>query len=146
MNDSHHRKAEFGFIVFHRMPAGQDRPGLRDLVQSAGDNLVELVGGQFFGWKTDQVEAHFGFAAHGVDIADGVGGGDLAKDVGVVYRRGYEVSRHHDGQVIGEAINPGVVVGFVTHQQIGIIRLRQSRQQCTEPDRVDFCRSAAGFG
>jgi hypothetical protein len=34
----------------------------------------------------------------------------------------------------------------IAHQQIGIVRHGQTRQQFTEPDRVDFSRSTAGLG
>jgi hypothetical protein len=37
-------------------------------------------------------------------------------------------------------------MGPVAHQQIGIVLLWQVGQKFSEPDRVDFRRSAAGFG
>jgi hypothetical protein len=85
-------------------------------------------------------------APHGVNIADGVGCRDLSENIGIVYRRRDKVGSHDDGQVIAQTIDPGIVVGFIAYQQVGIIGLGKPRQQRTEPDRVDFSGSSAGFG
>ena len=90
--------------------------------------------------------AYLGLAAHGVDVAEGVGGRDLAEDIGIVDRRGDEIGGDHDGQVFAEAVDAGVIAGVVSHQQVGVIGLGQTGEKRCEPDRVDFGRSAAGLG
>ena len=98
------------------MAAGKHGAGFGDLVQGAGDDLIQLFGWKLFGWKTDQVEADFRLASHGVNVTDRIGGGDLTEAVWIVYRRGDEISREDDGQIIGETIDSGIITGGIAHQ------------------------------
>jgi len=43
-------------------------------------------------------------------------------------------------------INPGIIAGLRANQKARIFVAGQGQQHFIEPDRVDFCGSAAGFG
>jgi hypothetical protein len=66
--------------------------------------------------------------------------------IGVVDRRGDEIGGHHQGQFGADFIDSGIIAGVVADQQIVVFGLGEAVQQFSEPDRVDFCRSAAGLG
>lgn len=83
--------------------------------------------------------------AHGIDIAEGIGGGNLSIDEGVVHRGGDEIGRGHQGQFLAEPVYSGIITGIVAYQEIFILRLGKTVKQGSEPDRVDFGRSAAGL-
>ena len=58
-------------------------------------------------------------AAHRVDVAHRVGGGDRAIVVRVVYQRREEVRRHHDRLLVVQAVDGGVVGRGEADQQVG---------------------------
>jgi hypothetical protein len=128
------------------MTAGQHRPGLGYLAQGARHDLLQIPGRQFGRREADQIQADPRLRAHRVDIAQGVGCRYLPVGIGVVNRRCNEIGGGDQGQFIGEFIDPGIIAGIVANQQIIIRSLGQAVEQCTEPDRVDFGRSAAGLG
>ena len=70
---------------------GLDRPA-REVLGEGGD-----------------VERQHDPPAHGEHVAAGVGGGDGAEVGGVVDERREEVGRRHEGDVVGEPVDGGVV-------------------------------------
>ena len=121
VHDAQHRESELRFVVLDRMPSGKDRSGLGDLAQCSGDDAVEVFGRQFLRREADQVQADLGYSTHGVDVADGVGRGDLAVLIGIVNRRRDEIGRDHDGDLARQPVDAGVIAGLVADQQVRII-------------------------
>jgi hypothetical protein len=60
-------------------------------------------------------------SAHGVDIAERVGGGDLAEDVRVVHDRREEIHGLDEGLVGRDLIHSGVVGVIEADQDIGVM-------------------------
>ena len=59
-------------------------------------------------------------SAHGVHVGKGVGGGDLSEEIRVVRDGREEIHRLHQGQIIGDLIDTGVVALIKAHQQIRV--------------------------
>jgi len=71
------REAVFGLQIPNGVAAGDDGAGLIGLVISPAQHrthrlIIHLRG------DTEQIERQFGFASHGIDIAEGIGGGGLS--------------------------------------------------------------------
>ncbi len=86
-----------------------------------------------------------GAATHGVDVAQGVGGGDLAECVGIVHDGGEEVDGLHQREVGSDFVNAGVIGVIKTHQNIGIVLVGQLPQNFVEDGGAQFGGTATGF-
>ena len=71
--------------------------------------------------KADQRQSADGPAAHGIHIAQRIGGGDLAEDVRIVDDGGEEVDRLDERQLRRELIHAGVVGCVKADEHIGIM-------------------------
>ena len=69
-----------------------------------------------------QVEAHDRPGPHGVDVGEGVGGGDPSEVVGVVDDGGEEVGGEDDGQVVADPVDGGVVGGVEPDEEVRVGR------------------------
>ena len=66
-------------------------------------------------------------AAHGVDVADGVGRRDLAEQIRVVHGRREHVHRLHERQVAVEQEHARVVAGRRADQHARVVERRAGR-------------------
>ena len=107
--------SELEFLVANGVAADDGASGFDHLAETAGENLLENVEIAFVG-KADQGEGVEGTSAHGVDVAERVGGGDLAEGVRVVDDRGKKIHGLDEGKVRGNFVHAGVV-GFVEADQ-----------------------------
>ena len=127
------------------VPAGDDRAGLGDLLRRAledgGDHLRRQVLRE-----PGDIEREEDRAAHGVDVAHAVGGGDGAVGPGVVDDRGEEIDRLHDGQIGRKAIDRGVVAGLETDDEVRVGGEGQRTQYLRQGRRAQFGRSASAAG
>lgn len=71
-------------------------------------------------------------STHGVDIGEGVGGGDPTVELGVVDDRGEEVGGLDQCDFIGELEYTGVVCGGGANEESGVVVLRQPMQNLRE--------------
>jgi hypothetical protein len=69
----------------------------------------------------------------------------LAEKIRIIYRRCDNIGRGDDGRFIREPVDSGIVAGIKADQQVRILVFRQPCNKFSEPDRVDFRRSPAGF-
>src|SRR5699024_11569763 len=99
--------AVFGFGIVDGVSADHRAAYLCGDVAAALEDLGEELGGQFLPGPAHQVERHHGDAAHGVDVREGIGGGDPAPVVGVVDHRGEEVRGGQDRQDLAELADGG---------------------------------------
>ena len=136
------RVGQHFFRVNHtRYSEAVDRLGIADGV-SADDGAADFArfleaaakdGGDGFlgnkiGRHAHDVERGERAAAHGEDVGEGVGRGDLAVGERVVHDRGEEVGRLHKGAVAIETENPGVIGGGGTDENVAILILRELTQ------------------
>src|SRR6185437_2583165 len=115
-----HGDAELELFVDDGVATDDDRAGLVDLVLPAAQDFGEDLERQLAGGETDDVERGERLAAHGVDVGEGVGGGDLAEGVGVVDDRREEVDGLDEREIVGEDEHAGVVEGLAPDEEPGI--------------------------
>ena len=124
MNDAGDRHAVLDLFVDDAVAADDHRAALFDLIGAAFEDLAEDGDIHLALGKADDVHAGLGLAAHGVNIAQRVGRGNLAEEIGIVDDGREEVHRVDDRQVGAQTIHPGVVGGFGADQHVGIVELR----------------------
>ena len=117
--------AEFQIVVANGMAADDRATGLVHFRQAAAEDLFENNGIATIG-ESDNREGGNGTAAHGVNVTEGVGGGDLAEGERIVGDGREEIDGLHEREIVRESIHPCVVAGIKTNEQIGIIRPRQT--------------------
>ena len=125
------------------MPANQDNPGLVHLVHTAPKDIREH--GKFHGGigKTNDIKSRDGSAAHGVNIAQGVGHGYPAELIGIVDDWREEINRLHDCQVFGKLIYAGILGALHTGNEIGIGPEGEAGQRLGEVTRT-YLTSSTG--
>ena len=116
MDEARDSETVLGLLVQDAVAPGDESPGLIDLVVSAPQELVHRLLGHVRRDGHD-VQAQLRLAPHGVDIAEGVGGGDLPEEVGIVRDGREEVHRLHQSQVVCDLVDAGVVALVKAHQQ-----------------------------
>ena len=93
-----------------------------------GAAAFEHACGDFLGNFTDgpsqDGNGYGGGPAHGVDVADGIGGGDASEVEGIVYDGHEEVGRADERGPIAKVDDRGVVPAVVAHEEVGCMRLR----------------------
>src|SRR5262249_55626181 len=94
----------------------------------------------------DEVEGRLGRAAHGVHVAEGVGGGNLPVAVRVVDDRREKGGGLDDRQGLGELVDAGVVVRLGAHEEVGIVVGRQAAKNLRNPLGGELARSTRAGG
>ena len=123
-------EAVLRLVVVQRVAAGDDAARLGDLLRAAAHDLAEDRRVERLRERRD-VERHQHLAAHRVDVAHGVRRGDRAERVRVVDDGREEVDRLDDRQVVGQAVDGGVVGAVEPDEEVGerrgVERLRDRR-------------------
>ena len=70
--------------------------------------------------RAEDVQSQLGLPAHGVDVTEGVGGGDFAVEVGIIHNGREKVGGLDQGQILAQHIDAGVVAFVVSHHQPGV--------------------------
>jgi len=89
---------------------------LRPAAQDLGDDLRRQVGGE-----AADVECQHYLAAHGVDVAHRVGGGDGTVVVGVIHHGREEVERLDDRHLVVDPVDGGIVAHLQPDEQVGVL-------------------------
>ena len=110
-----------------RRPAGQDR--------------AQDLGAEPLDRERHDVQTGQRPSPHRVDVAEGVGRGDPAEVVRVVDDGREKVDRLDQGQIVAEAVDPGVVAGGVADQNVGVRDGWQAAQDLRQVGGADFTRS-----
>ena len=145
MDEARHRQAVLGLLVQNAVAAGDECSGLVDLVIAAPQQLVDSVLRHIRRNRHD-VQAQLGLAAHGVHVAEGVGGSNLAEQIGVVGNGREEIHRLHQGQVLGDLIDRGVIALVKAHQQVGIAVYLDAVQQLGQNTGAHLGTAASTLG
>ena len=98
---------------------GDDGPRLIDLVIAAPQNFLDGMRLHPV-CETQEIQGQPGFASHGVYVAEGVGSGYLAEQIGVVHNRGEEVGGLYQGGLPVQHVDACVVALVVAHNQPGV--------------------------
>jgi hypothetical protein len=128
--------------------AARDRNTRRRANRSAAfQDLAHDLGRQLAERHAENGERHDRFAAHGVNVGNGVGRGDAAEIEGIVHDRREEVGGGNDAGVGVDLPHRGVVAGLRSHQKLreqrggGLVR-----QQLLQNRRRQLATAAAAMG
>ena len=127
------------------MAAGDDGTGLVNLVIAAPQQSVDSFFGHIIG-DTQQIQRQFRFAAHGINIGQGIGGGNLTEQIGVIHHGREEIHSLHQRQIVTYFID-GCIIAFIkTNQQVGIMMHLQPVQQLGQYTGTHLGTAAAAAG
>ena len=104
------------------MTARDGAAGLDALVGATRQNLPGNLNAQAIG-NAQQVHGMARPPAHGVDVRQRVGRGDLAEQIGIVDHRREEVDGLHETQVLANAENARIVGGIEPHEQVVVMHI-----------------------
>ena len=91
---------------------------------AAVDHLLGHFGGQGIDGPAEDGDGDDGLAAHGVDIADGVGGGDAAKGEGVIDDGHEEVGGGDNALTVADIDHGRVILAAVANDQGRVVEAR----------------------
>src|SRR5262249_31902148 len=95
--------------------------------------------------KANNVHAGLRFTAHGIDIAQRISSGDLAKNIRVIDDGSEKIDGVDDGEVGTKTIDPRIVGGFGSDQHVGVVKLRQAVQNLHEVGGAELGGSTRGL-
>ena len=107
-------QAVFRLIVLNGVAPGDDAACLHRFLVAALQNFPDGLLRETAG-DAQQVHGHGGPPPHGVHVTEGVGRGDLPEPEGVIHNRGEEIHGMNGGDLVGNAVNTGVVAGVKAH-------------------------------
>ena len=120
MNHSRNGISEFCFFIADAVAAHHRASGLDHLRQAAGQNALQNFEIAFVG-KTDKGQRSQRLSTHGIDVAERVGGGDLAEGIGIVHDGREKIHRLHQRRLGREQIHAGVVGVIEADQHIRVL-------------------------
>ncbi len=137
--------AELDVFFVDGVAADQGAAGFVDFFGAAAENLFEdgEVAGSGVGEDGEGGERA---RAHGVDVAQGVGGGDGAEGVGIVDDGGEEVDGLHEGTLRRELVHARIVGRLKPYEDVIVLPSRQARQSFVQNLWTKLCRSTGRFG
>ena len=124
------------------MAACQHTTGLPYLLRATLQDAAQNVQIHFLG-ETHDIQRGFYRAAHGVNIAEGVGSRNLAENIRILHHGREEIQRLYHGNVIGELVHRGIVRMVEAYQQIGIGKGRKFVQRMGQCARAQFGSASA---
>ena len=145
VDGSGYGKPVFQFVVVDRMAAQKHGPRLVNFFQPPSQDFGHDPEVDFFPGETHQVQHRQRRAAHGVHVAQGICGRDLPESKGVVDNRGDEVDRLHQGEVLRDLVDAGIVRRLGSDQKTGMPLQGQGFKRFFQVLRTQFGRSAGGF-
>ena len=119
-------KPIFQLGIVYAVSAHQRNAGFFHLVYPALEHVFQDGYVQLFYREADYVHGGQGLAAHGIDIAQGVGDGNLAEVVGVIDNGREEIDGLDDSQVIAQLVNAGIIQAFHASNHVLISYYRQA--------------------
>jgi hypothetical protein len=138
MDKTGHGQAIFQFTVFDTVAAHKHDVGLPYLVQPALNDPAQDGDVQFLEREGDQVHGCLGCAAHGVDIAQGVGSGNLPERVGIVHDGRKKIHGLNESQIVVYPVNAGVIGALQPHQDVLIGWEFEPAQSPVQVSRTQF--------
>ena len=143
---AHGHHAVLGFGVVDGVASQHGRAGFGRLLGAASHDLFRDSFAQQTAGERQQVQHEQGPAAHGVDVRQGVGGGDAAEVAGVVHHRRKEVQRHDQRPVRGDPVDGGVVHGRRVHEDSGVVHGQKGTQDLRQLGLAELARSPGPVG
>lgn len=82
------------------------------MIRRSTERSISLTG------KGHQVHGGLGYPTHGIDAAEGLGGGDPAEGVRVVHHRCKEIHRLDERQILADPVYAGVIGVLQAHHDV----------------------------
>ena len=120
VDHAHHRQTENRLRIFDGVAAGQWHPGAGADIDAPAHDLLQRFGFDVVDGETGDGGRHDRGAAHGVDVAQGVGGRRAAIDIRIVHQRRLEIVGKHQCLFTIYLVDGCVVGVFHPHQQIRV--------------------------
>lgn len=139
-------EAVLRLVVIDGVAAQDADPGLGRLVAAPAQDLSQQTKGEAPYGEADDVQSEQGASALGVDIAEGVGGGDGPEAIGVVDDRRDEVRGGDEGGAVGKPVGGGVLGALRGQKDVGVSYGRQEAQNLRKVLRTYFGGSAGTVG
>ena len=108
---------------------------------------VTVVGKRytFEGWEAGWAAYHFLPALSDIFTPGFEGCGYLTEQKGIVHQRSDDIDRLHQGAILPQQIDAGIIRSFETDQESRIGCLRQSTKSCFQARRAQLGGSTCGF-
>ena len=113
-----HRQAKDRLRCIDRMPPGQRHTRLGAHLACPGQNFASHGSGQQIDRPAENRDGHQRRAAHGVDVADGVGRSDTAKVEGVIDNRHKKVGSADNALLVVQTEYCRVVAARIAHPEL----------------------------
>ena len=110
IDNARHRQAVFDLFVLDAVAACHYSARLTDLVHAAFKNPAQNLLAHRLNRKADNVHGRIGLAAHGIDIGQGIGRGNLPEPVGIVDDGRQKVEGLHERLSLGKAHNSRILI------------------------------------
>ena len=145
MHKSGHGQAVKRLRSVDRMSAGNDRSRLIGFLITATKNLLYGMGVHLLR-NAHQIKRQLRLPSHGIDVAQRIGCRNLAVHKRIIHDRRKKVRRLHQGQLIVQPVDAGVVALVKTHDQVRIGPCPEAIQQADERPCPDFCPASGTAG
>src|SRR5690606_19679030 len=120
LDDAGHREAKDRLWSVDGVPPREWDPRLVAHRPAAANHLPGHLRRQHIHRPAEDGDGHQRVAPHGVDVADGVGGGDAPEVEGVVDNGHEKVGGGHHPPLVVDGVHGGVVLRGVAHPQPGV--------------------------
>ncbi|MNO62730.1 hypothetical protein D3C76_534110 [compost metagenome] len=138
-----HREAEDGFGGIDTVTTGQGNARLVTHLTTAVDHLLGHFRRERVDGPAEDGDGDDGLAAHGIDVADSVGGGDATEGEGVIDDGHEEVGGGDDALTVADVHHGGVILAAVADDQGRIVKARDlALQNGVEHLGGDFAATA----
>ena len=123
-HDTGYREAEDGLGSVDAVATRQRDARFVAHLTATVDHLLGHFGGQGIDGPTENGDGDDGLAAHGVDVADGVGGGNAAKGKGIVDDGHEEVGGGNNALTVADIDHGCVILAAVANHQSRVVETR----------------------
>jgi hypothetical protein len=103
------------------VPPYQDRPSPAGYLQSALQDGTQYGAVEIPDGEADDIHRRKRPAAHGIDIAQRIGSGDPPKIEGIVDDGREKIEGLDQGDLIAEAVYPGIIGRLESNQKTGVL-------------------------
>src|ERR1700689_1652834 len=141
MDHAGNRVAEFQLVIADRMSSDDGATRFRHFRETAAQDLFEDLRRTGSRKRQDSERGNWP-AAHGVHIAERVGGSDLTEKLWIIEDGREKIHGLNDGEIVGEAIYGRVVAGLETDDHVRINLWWKAFEYRVENARAQFCSAA----
>jgi hypothetical protein len=144
MDHPGHGVAEFEFVIADRMSTDDGATRFRHFRETAAQDLFEDFRRTGSGERQDRERGNWP-AAHGIHIAERVGGSDLAEKLRIIENGREKIHGLNYGEIVCESIYGCIVAGFKTDDDVRINLRWKALEHRVENAGAQFRSAARSF-